>query len=122
MKKSRRVKSEKEFQFVFKKGRSFANKQIVIYVTLKENQSDFRIGLSVSKKVGNAIVRNRIKRYLRQAFYEMDLLLIRNIDIVVIARAQLAEFNFLEVKNSLYHVLKRASLIDNSKRKNETKL
>jgi ribonuclease P protein component len=120
LKKSRRVKSEKEFQFVFKKGRSFANKQIVIYVTLKENQSNFRIGLSVSKKVGNAIVRNRIKRYLRQAFYEMDSLIIRNIDIVVIARAQLAEFNFFEAKNSLFHVLKRASLIENTKRINET--
>ncbi|MDF2558310.1 MAG: rnpA [Bacillales bacterium] len=121
MKKNRRIKSEKEFQFVFKKGKSFANKQIVIYVISKTDQTNFRIGLSVSKKIGNAVVRNRIKRYLRQSFIEIDPLLIKNIDIIVIARSQLSKFNFFEVKSSLIHILKRASLIEGKISNSETK-
>ena len=121
MKKRRRIKSEKDFQFVFKKGKSFANRQIVVYVISKTDQVEFRIGLSVSKKIGNAVVRNRIKRYLRQSFFEIGPNLVRDIDIVVIARTQLSEYSFSEVKNSLIHVLKRASLIENKKIIDETK-
>lgn len=121
MKKRRRIKSEKDFQFVFKRGKSFANRQIVVYVVSKANQTDFRIGLSVSKKIGNAVVRNRIKRYLRQSFFEIGPLLVGDMDIVIIARSQLSEFSFFQVKNSLIHVLKRASLIEGKKIIHETK-
>ena len=71
MNKRQRIKKDKEFQLVFKKGKSFANRQFVVYCYRKERQAEFRIGLSVSKKIGNAVTRNRIKRYIRQSFLEM---------------------------------------------------
>ena len=61
----------KEFQEVFKKGKSFANRQFVIYALEKARSRAFSIGLSVSKKIGNAVTRNQIKRYIRQAFLEL---------------------------------------------------
>src|SRR5690625_6011044 len=72
MKKAFRIKDNKEFQEVFQKGKSFANRQLVVYYKKKPMQSHFRIGLSVGKKIGNAVTRNRIKRYLRQAFHELE--------------------------------------------------
>lgn len=107
MNKQQRIKKNKEFQRIFKKGKSFANRQFIVYV-LKSDQPEFRVGLSVSKKVGNAVTRNRIKRYIRQTFLERKDDLMQNADYVIIARQQAAEMDFHESKKSLEHVLRIA--------------
>lgn len=106
MKKELRVKKNKEFQEAFQKGQSFANRQFVVYSLKKEDQDYFRIGLSVSKKIGNAVMRNQIKRYIRQAVFELSDLLLPGNDYVIIARKPTAEMDFFEVKKSLTHVFK----------------
>ncbi|MET0785461.1 MAG: ribonuclease P protein component [Paenisporosarcina sp.] len=111
MNKHQRVKKNVEFQKIFKRGKSFANRQFVVYCFEKEGQEDFRIGLSVSKKIGNAVTRNRIKRYMRQAFLEMKDEIKPNMDYVIIARHQAATMDFHESKKSLQHVLKIAKMI-----------
>lgn len=111
MNKAHRIKKNIEFQYVFKKGKSFANRQFVIYILKKENQKNFRIGLSVSKKIGKAVKRVEIKRYIRQAFHEMYPYIESEYDYVIIARKPAAEMNFHEVKKSLEHVLKIAKVI-----------
>ncbi len=111
MKKDYRIKKNNDFQAVFKKGRSTANRQFIVYVLKKENQPSFRIGLSVSKKIGNAVVRNRIKRYIRQSFFEMKEGLSDGNDYVIIARKPAADMDFFEVKKSLAHVLKLAKVL-----------
>ncbi|MGE6257599.1 ribonuclease P protein component [Heyndrickxia sporothermodurans] len=121
MKKSFRVKKNIEFQQVFKKGKSYANRQFVIYVLKKENQANFRIGLSVSKKIGNAVKRNEIKRYLRQCFHELENEISKGNDYVIIARKPAAEMNFHEVNKSLQHVLKVAKVLKQSKGSNHNK-
>ncbi len=105
MKKELRVKKNKDFQEIFKKGRSFANRQFVVYMLAKEGQETFRIGLSVSKKVGNAVTRVRIKRLIRQSILELKDQLFTGNDYVIIARKPAAEMDFFEVKKSLIHVL-----------------
>ncbi|MBD8014282.1 ribonuclease P protein component [Microbacterium sp. APC 3898] len=107
MNKHQRIKKNKEFQHVFKKGKSFANRQFIVYV-LKGEQPEFRLGLSVSKKVGNAVARNRVKRYIRQTFLELKDDLLPNADYIIIARPQAATLDFHESKKSLEHVLKIA--------------
>jgi len=111
MNKRQRIKKDKEFQLVFKKGKSYANRQFIVYVYGKEDQVDFRVGLSVSKKVGNAVTRNRIKRFLRQSFLEIKDELRKDMDYVVIARKQAAEKDFHETKKSLQHVLRIARVL-----------
>lgn len=112
MKKEFRVKKNKEFQEAFKKGKSFANRQFVVYILRKEEQNHFRIGLSVSKKIGNAVMRNQIKRYVRQAFLELEEEIKPQYDLIVIARKPVAEMDFYEVKKSLIHVLKVSRVLN----------
>lgn len=111
MNKRQRIKKNEEFQQVFKKGKSVANRQFVVYTYQKKEQSQFRIGLSVSKKVGNAVTRNRIKRYIRQAFLEMKEELRNDMDYIIIARQEAATLDFHESKKSLQHVLRLARVI-----------
>lgn len=113
MKKAYRVKSEAEFQKVFHQGKSTANRQFVVYVLKKPKQAHFRIGISVGKKLGNAVVRNRVKRRIRQAIFELDRenLLNHEADFLVIARKPVASMSVEECKQSLIHVLKLAKMI-----------
>lgn len=115
MRKEYRIKKNKDFQKVFKHGRSFANRQFVVYVLEKEAQNNFRIGLSVSKKLGNAVKRNEIKRYMRRSIHELKDKLVRNHDYVIIARKPVADMDFFEVKKSLIHVLKVGKMLKNFK-------
>ncbi|WP_226683782.1 ribonuclease P protein component [Sutcliffiella horikoshii] len=107
MRKEQRIKKNKEFQHVFQKGKSMANRQFVIYAVQKADQPVFRIGLSVSKKIGNAVTRNRIKRLVRQAVHEIKEQLPGGVDIVIIARKPAADMSLEEVKKSLQHVIRK---------------
>lgn len=111
MKKINRLKSNDDFQKVFKHGKSFANRQLVLYYLPKQDQLHFKIGLSVSKKIGNAVVRNKIKRYLRQAIHEMEEEIKQEYDLVIIARQPVKEMNFHQIKKSLTHVLFNSKII-----------
>lgn len=116
MNKRQRIKKDKEFQKVFKEGKSFANRQFIVYRYKKEGQEQFRIGLSVSKKIGNAVTRNRIKRYIRQAFLEMKDEVQNDMDYIIIARHQAASIDFHETKKSLQHVLRIARVLKRNRK------
>ncbi len=111
MKKSYRIKKNSEFQLVFKKGKSTANRQFVLYALKKPGQKNFRIGLSVSKQIGNAVKRNRVKRLIRETFKELQHDLPNEYDLVIIARKPAASLNFHEVTRSFLHILKLAKLL-----------
>jgi ribonuclease P protein component len=110
MKKAYRIKKNEEFQTVFKKGRSFANRQFVLYYMERKDLTHFRIGLSVGKRVGNAVVRNQVKRYLRQAFLELEQDIRNQYDFVIIARIPAKDLDFHQVKKSVIHLLKKNKL------------
>ena len=67
MKRFPSIKSRQDFQAAYRGGKSFANKQLVMYVKRKNN-TERRIGISVSKKVGNSVVRHRVTRLIRESF------------------------------------------------------
>ena len=108
MRKSYRVKRKKDFDAIFKNGQNFANRKFVIY-RLSQEQPHFRVGLSVSKKLGNAVTRNRIKRLLRNVLIKHQDRLVSD-DFVVIARKGVEELDFHQVEKNLIHVLKIAQV------------
>jgi len=115
MKKIQRLKKNEDFQKVFKQGRSTANRQFVAYVLMQSGQPYNRIGLSVSKKVGNAVTRNRIKRYIKEAIRGVENHFITGIDCVIIARKPTADMDFKQTSKSLYHVLKKSGVLSLAK-------
>ncbi|MGT2934123.1 ribonuclease P protein component [Streptococcus catagoni] len=110
MKKSYRVKREKDFQAVFDKGESTANRKFVIYFLEKE-QDHFRVGISVGKRIGNAVTRNAVKRKIRHVLMEFTDHLKQD-DFVVIARKGVEDLDYQQVKQNLQHVLKLANLLE----------
>lgn len=111
MKKAYRVKSSKEFQKVLENGKSFANRELVIYYLDKPAQDHFRIGISVGKRLGNAVMRNKIKRYLREAFLQIEDTIHPEYDIIIIARNPTINLGVQQIKKSLIHLLSRQKLL-----------
>lgn len=89
-----RITRSGDFDAVYRRGRSAANRHLVVYAFARDDapQAPARLGLSVSKKVGGAVERNRVKRVLRERFAEIAPSLPRGIDVVVIARPGCAEY------------------------------
>ena len=100
---SESLKKNHQFQFVYKNGKSFANKYLVMYV--KENSLDInRIGISVSKKVGNSIVRHRVTRLVRESYRLHENIFNSGLDIVVVARPGAATVGYFEIESALLHL------------------
>ena len=77
----------------------------------KPGQAHFRVGLSVGKKVGNAVMRNRVKRMLRASLQELAPAIEAELDFIVIARPSVSTCDSKEVMQNLQHVLKLAKII-----------
>ena len=112
MRKAYRVKKEREFQNVFHTGTSFANRKFVVYRLEKKDQPHFRVGLSVGKKVGNAVCRNEVKRKIRAAVYSVKEQIDPELDFIVIARPSVKGLTYDEIRSNLVHVLKLEKIID----------
>ena len=103
MKYSESLKKHKDFQHVYKKGSSYANKYLVMYVL--ENQTEGnRLGISVSKKVGNSVVRHRVTRLVRESYRLHEDMFNSGLDIVIVARARAKDCNYNEIKDSFLHL------------------
>jgi ribonuclease P protein component len=101
----------KDFQTIYKKGRSYANKYLVMYV-LKNKEEENRLGISVSKKVGNSVIRHRITRLIRESYRLQSKKFETGYDIVVIARTGAKEKNYSEIESALLHLGKLHNIID----------
>ena len=103
MKYSESLKKNKDFQNVYKKGKSYANKYLVMYIL--ENQTDQnRLGISVSKKVGNSIVRHRLTRLIRESYRLNETSFQKGYDFVVIARVASKGRTYREIEKALLHL------------------
>ena len=116
MKFSESLKKYGDFQRVYKKGRSYANRYLIMYV-LKQDTQKNRIGISVSKKVGNSVVRHRITRLIRESYRLNETEFVSGLDIVVIARPGAKERNFFDIESALLHLGKLQGILEQEKEK-----
>jgi ribonuclease P protein component len=86
-----RLSRSAEFERVYRQGRSSANRHLVLYVFPNPATERPRLGLSVSRKVGGAVERNRVKRLLREAFARAEDALEPGQDVVLVARPSASE-------------------------------
>jgi len=102
------LKKPSEFSKVYKRGKSFADKNIVVYYM--PNQLGFtRVGFSISKKVGNSVVRNRVRRLIRESF-RVNFESFGSYDFIFVARVRSSEVEYHEITKSLKYIFKKISL------------
>ncbi len=111
MKYSESLKKNKDFQQVYRKGKSYANKYLVMYV-LENHMNKNRLGISVSKKVGNSIVRHRLARLIRESYRLQEDRYRCGIDIVVIARIGAKEKRYKDIDGAMLHLAGLHNIID----------
>ena len=98
------LKKNEDFQEVYKNGKSYADRNLVMYV-LENNTPEFnRLGISVSKKVGNSVVRHHLTRLIRESYRLNEEMFISGINIVVVVRVAAKELTFAEAERSLKHL------------------
>ena len=103
MKFSESLKKNRDFQNVYNNGKSYANKYLVMYV-LENNLNRNRIGISVSKKVGNSVIRHQITRLVRESYRLQEDIFNSSLDIVVIARSNARDVGYREIESALLHL------------------
>ena len=110
MKFSESLKKNHQFQFVYKNGKSYANKYMIMYVKKNGLQIN-RLGISVSKKVGNSVVRHRVKRLIKESYRLHENVFNSGLDIVIVGRPSAATVGYEEVEEALLHLGKLHKLI-----------
>ena len=103
----------KDFQIIYKKGKSYVNKYLIMYV-LNNKEEENRIGISVSKKVGNSVVRHRITRLVRESYRLQKDKFQTGYDIVVIARSNAKDKSYSEIESALLHLAKLHNILEES--------
>ena len=104
------IKKNTEFRRIYAKARSVADSNLVLY-TLANNTDISRFGISISTKVGNAVVRNKIKRQIKEILRTNCNNILKGYDIIFIVRVKCKEAPFCAIKNSVVHLLKKAKLL-----------
>lgn len=103
MKFSESLKSNRDFKNVYSNGKSYANRYLVMYV-LENNLEKNRLGISVSKKVGNSVVRHHITRLVRESYRLQEEMFNSGLDIVVVVRTNASAAKYSEIESALIHV------------------
>jgi ribonuclease P protein component len=110
MEKEYRLRKKDDFGRVYREGRSVANRELVLYYLPNQAVSHFRLGVSVSKKVGRAVLRNRLKRLVKEAVRTERERIKAGYDLVVIVRLGAREADFHQLVRSITHLLKKSNL------------
>lgn len=115
------IKKDSDFRKVYQRGKSLADRNLVIY-TMKNKSDKPRIGISISKKVGKAHERNRIRRCIKEAYrLNIDDKVLGGYDLVFIARINAADKDYKELERSLKYICKKANIIKKDGKKQVSK-
>ncbi len=108
------LKNTNQFKIVYNNGKSYANRELVMY--LRKNDSDTnRLGISVSKKVGNSVVRHRVTRLIRESYRLNEAKLLQGYDIVVVARANAKGKGYFDICHAFLHLAKLHRIIEENR-------
>ena len=109
MKQTLSLKKNFEFRRVFKRGRFYAGKLIVIH-TYSNNMDINRIGITIGKKAGNSVKRNRIKRLIKENYRLLETDLKFGYDIIVVYRNVMPVPDFKTIKKEMQYILKKLGM------------
>jgi ribonuclease P protein component, eubacterial len=119
-----RLKKNFEFKIIYRRGKSFANDLLVMYILRNKKNKDRdlniynKLGVSVSKKVGNSVVRSRSKRLISESFRLNDEFVTKGYDFIFIARNPIKDKNFGDVEKAMKNLFKKAGLYNKNEENN----
>jgi len=110
MNKDRKIRKNSEFKQIFTKARWISGKWITIHY-LNGEKKNSRWGIVVSRKIGGAVVRNRIRRKIREICLVFDPVMVRKLDLVIVARKGIQTINYWDLMKDIEQVCRRAKFI-----------
>ena len=105
-----KIRKNIEFLNVYRHGKSYANKYLVMYV-LSNKLDENRFGITVSKKVGNSVVRHRITRLIRECIRLQDSNILTEYDIVIVARKAAKDKKYQDIESAFLNLCKRQNIL-----------
>jgi ribonuclease P protein component len=117
MDKMYRLKSNMEFQKIYNKGKNYWNRNLILFV--KKNDLGYtRVGYTITKKIGNSVVRNRIRRQMKEVyrlnFYRIE----KGYDLIFIPKKNIIDISFKELESAILHIMKLSKVIKKESGKN----
>ncbi len=109
MKKGNVIKKNKDFKKVYKYGKSYADKNLVFFI-LKNNVKKTRIGITTAKKINKAVVRNKIRRRLKEIVRKNLDSIKSDYDVVVMCRVRSMESTYKDLENSFIKLAKKTKI------------
>lgn len=116
LQKNYRLAKRKDFNKVYRFGQSAANRQFVVYYKIQPDVDHFKLGISVSKKIGNAVVRNRMKRQIKEIVRHLSHRIKHQIQMIVIVRKPAVEMDYQALEKSMIHIMKKVQILTNTKK------
>lgn len=111
-----KLKKPWEFRRAYQNGNKYWNRYFVIYV-LHNHFNHLRLGITVSKKVGKSVQRNRVKRLIRESFRQLRTRVKVGYDIVVVGRTPACRLTCQETQKALVHLFQKAAIFNGSRQR-----
>ncbi|MEG0371545.1 MAG: ribonuclease P protein component [Clostridium sp.] len=110
MNNEEKIKRNSHFRYIYNKGKSISNDTLVLY-NYRNKKDVSRVGISVSKKVGNSVVRNRVKRLIRECYRLNSESFNKGFDFVFIARQRASTADYKKVESAMKHLMRKSGMI-----------
>ncbi|MDR3588730.1 MAG: ribonuclease P protein component [Negativicutes bacterium] len=108
--KQGRLRKNKDFQAVYRMGKSYANRQLVLYILPRKNGQRL-VGFAAGKRLGNAVTRNRVKRLLRETYRLYQHRLATGFDLIIVGRQTIAGEKMAAVAAAFEHLCAKAGIL-----------
>lgn len=108
--KRRILKNKRDFQIVYQNGRSFANRYLVMYVFPLKSKQEKKVGFAAGKKLGNAVIRNRVKRLLRESYRMEQSKIVDDVWLLLVGRKAAVDVKQPVIEKAFLNLLKKAGL------------
>lgn len=111
LRKERRLCKNREYQFVYRRGKSHVNRYAVLYALPRSPKQATRIGFVTGKKIGCAVERNRCRRLMKEVYRLHQHELVEGYDLVLIGRSQLKHVDYAQAEKSILQLFRHARVL-----------
>jgi len=101
------IKSKREFKEVLDEGKKISSNYFFVFMMKKKESNYFKVGFIITKKIGNAVLRNKIKRRIKEALRNIELNFNEGISIIFIVKKVILEKSYIEITQELIKVLRK---------------